>query len=1028
MLKRTAFTFVEVLVSAGILITGCLVVLALLPAALKAQQMARYRIWAAANATTLMEAFAHPPLPPTPAVNTTYFMRNGTTGNVTNATAYSDPPSPGWASHLRTRRVFGSSFAYDLEQVVSRPQGGLIPVPPEIARRLDSDGDEIQQHLAAGGAVFYLEPAQFRGVSRLAVGTDFTAQAGMPEEFQHLICAVVSPAQQNTLPAAPFESAGPMLQRYPFPPLWQWWDVSTGTAPAWQWNRAYAVGERVTRVGNLYRCITAGTSAVGPSGTAADITDGTVHWAYESPAVQIPSRTATVSEPWNPPTIITTASYADGGELRSSSGMYRASRGATNGAITWHAVPAAPVTAPAPDGTLVPFDDSTPIGQAHGCSWKHLANVDNGRLNHRSPYLTGWWAFKRLAGDEWAGWLPVQFALDWAGVPPTYEQLANYRDRALFLWMRTMPPSLRTAFPAPVLYVPDEPRRLALLGDLNLAVYRDGATPTVHKHDDAGNADRILVLCGADRPGASPAPPAPSWAGAPASPTGYLTTNVKAHGVEYLGTAAAPLWSWSSDVQNTSPYRWCEFRWVEPKDYAGEAGKQRLRDIPVVDPYSLPAAEFPPHPAQVLALSYAAHAAMLLAGAVDTRNPATGISSFNGYRPFSPAYASGAGYDPKVTDSDRVLARKLHEMALRWAVACANERPADFGAPRPDNRPIMNDRPLQVFDLWFDNTQRSTSPSTSPPFALSAEQQATVGFAVRLPRKNPRDFSLGNADVYTGWDRGNTAKESFESFYRWIEPANPSLPGRTASGAAAILPRVRSGAGPVGWPWFHAGSPASMGNPFWHWAARNDPDAATRNAAVGTPWPNWLREPVAGNDVAHAWVERPFLAQHRARELVYWAVDWKAYEDSEEAPSHPVDFARTGRQIDIHHSGDVYIANWIHPAGQENGLVSGSPRGPGYGGPEMLYTWTDETRTLNFVRSWNLNSSLNNDSIPLPICPNNTGVTGYAYVHLGAFGADRNMNGIFDRGPVPRTVRMRAQQVARFVFYDPVLTLDPGGN
>lgn len=1024
MRQRQAVTFVEVLVSAGILITGCLVVLALLPASLKAQQMARYRIWAAANATTLMEAFAHPPLPPTPGVDTTYVMRNGPGSLAT--TAYTNPPSPGWASHLRTRRVFGSSFAYDLEQVVSRPQGGLIPVPAEIARRLDSDGDELQRHLAAGGAVFYLEPAQFRGVSRLAVGTDVSAQAGMPEEFQHLICAVVSPAQQDTLPAAPFEAAGPMRQRYPFPPLWQWWEVSTGTAPAWQWNRAYALGDRVTSSGNQYRCLVAGTSAAAPSGTGADIADGSVHWTYESAAVKIPSRTATVSEPWSPPTIITTASYGDSGELASGSGMYRPSRGAANGAITWAAVPAVPVSAPAPDATLVPFDDSTPIGQAHGCSWKHLADVDNGRLNHRSPYLTGWWAFKRLAGDEWAGWLPVQFALDWAGAPPTYEQLANYRDRALFLWMRVMPPSLRTAFPAPVLYVPDDARRLALLGDLNLAAYRDGATPTVHKHDDGADANRILVLCGADRPGASPAPPAPPWSGAPPSPGGYLASNVKAHAVEYLGTATAPLWSWSSDVQPTSPYRWCEFRWVEPKDYAGEAGKQRLRDIPVVDPYSLPAAEFPPHPAQVLALSYAAHACMLLAGAVDTRDAATGSSSFNGYRPFTPAYGASANYDPKVTDSDRVLARKLHEMALRWAVACANERPADFGAPRPDNRPIMNDRPLQVFDLWFDNTQRSTSP----PFAPSAAQQAAVGNAVRLPRKNPRDFSLTNADVYTGWDRGNTAKESFESFYRWIEPANPTLPGRTASGVAAVLPRVRSGVGPVGWPWYHASAPLRMGNPFWHWAARNDPDPATRNAAVGTPWPNWLREPVPGNDAAHAWVERPFLAQHRARELVYWAVDWKAYEDSEEAPSHPVDFARTGRHVDIgypdNNGGNVAIANWINPAFQETGLVGGSPKGQGYGGPEFLYAWTDETRTANFIRSWNANSG--GYQLPLPISPNGTGITGYAYVHLGAFGADRNMNGVFDRGPVPRTVRMRAQQVARFAFYDPVLTLDQGGN
>jgi TP901-1 family phage major tail protein len=40
----------------------------------------------------------------------------------------------------------------------------------------------------------------------------------------------------------------------------------------------------VANGGNVYKCITAGTSASsgGPSGTSADITDGTAHWKYIS--------------------------------------------------------------------------------------------------------------------------------------------------------------------------------------------------------------------------------------------------------------------------------------------------------------------------------------------------------------------------------------------------------------------------------------------------------------------------------------------------------------------------------------------------------------------------------------------------------------------------------------------------------------------------------------------------------------------------------------------------------------------------
>lgn len=50
---------------------------------------------------------------------------------------------------------------------------------------------------------------------------------------------------------------------------------------AWQASTAYAINDAVTNSGKTYLCITAGTSAGsgGPTTDAADITDGTVHWA-----------------------------------------------------------------------------------------------------------------------------------------------------------------------------------------------------------------------------------------------------------------------------------------------------------------------------------------------------------------------------------------------------------------------------------------------------------------------------------------------------------------------------------------------------------------------------------------------------------------------------------------------------------------------------------------------------------------------------------------------------------------------------
>lgn len=50
----------------------------------------------------------------------------------------------------------------------------------------------------------------------------------------------------------------------------------------WQISTAYTVGQRVTNNSRAYQCITAGTSAGsgGPTTTASDITDNTVHWTY----------------------------------------------------------------------------------------------------------------------------------------------------------------------------------------------------------------------------------------------------------------------------------------------------------------------------------------------------------------------------------------------------------------------------------------------------------------------------------------------------------------------------------------------------------------------------------------------------------------------------------------------------------------------------------------------------------------------------------------------------------------------------
>jgi uncharacterized phage protein gp47/JayE len=59
-------------------------------------------------------------------------------------------------------------------------------------------------------------------------------------------------------------------------------NATIGALAAWTGTHGYFAGDRVTNASRCYQCITSGTSAGsgGPSSTASDITDNTVHWRY----------------------------------------------------------------------------------------------------------------------------------------------------------------------------------------------------------------------------------------------------------------------------------------------------------------------------------------------------------------------------------------------------------------------------------------------------------------------------------------------------------------------------------------------------------------------------------------------------------------------------------------------------------------------------------------------------------------------------------------------------------------------------
>jgi hypothetical protein len=147
--------------------------------------------------------------------------------------------------------------------------------------------------------------------------------------------------------------------------------VPTVIPAAWQAERAYAAGSRVTVRASVYRATTGGTSASGPSGAgAAAISDGTVTWYAVSS-----------SAPWAAGHVYAAgSSVTSGGKTYvavaagTSGGTFPSTTGATflDGSVTWAPQPG---TAPAwasgtayPLGALVGNGGNTYVATVSGSS------------------------------------------------------------------------------------------------------------------------------------------------------------------------------------------------------------------------------------------------------------------------------------------------------------------------------------------------------------------------------------------------------------------------------------------------------------------------------------------------------------------------------------------------------------------------------------------------------------------------------------------------------------------------------------
>lgn len=184
---RSGFTLFEVAISLLIMTIAVISCLLIFPIGIKAQQLARMKLLAAAKAQEMVSVFA--------------------TANTSNPSIDVEATNP-WDSPVAYK-----AMAWDLEARLSSSKFGIMPLPLRIAQRIDSDGDEIQNILDRGGYIYYSQPNATAGLDSNSL------QPAPANENQRLVFAVEGYPQHNCLPIFPWKAWGSYVQMYPGPPM-----------------------------------------------------------------------------------------------------------------------------------------------------------------------------------------------------------------------------------------------------------------------------------------------------------------------------------------------------------------------------------------------------------------------------------------------------------------------------------------------------------------------------------------------------------------------------------------------------------------------------------------------------------------------------------------------------------------------------------------------------------------------------------------------------------------------------------------
>jgi hypothetical protein len=419
---------------------------------------------------------------------------------------------------------------------------------------------------------------------------------------------------------------------------------------------------------------------------------------------------------------------------------------------------------------------------------------------------------------------------------------------------------------------------------------------------------------------------------------------------------------------------YCARKGVSPGDYDG-VGLSAFPNNGVDDAVELRALRFLAHAAACLTAHGRAQAAPpppLAPWNLETgvAIPATTLTR-SVLAPAAPGSGGFSATAPAYT-IDEAKIRALHENCLRLAHLHAASSPYNWGAPRPRERATMMDHPLLEWDLFSGTLdQQARTFSGGVPGVLLTPLTAVYQYNA-VPR-----FALKNP------------------------PAGTPTPGQwrpiaaepvTNPGSSLAFPRIRL-------------------------PAEGDADSI------------W-------GDRAHFTLTRPFSGAERCRQLVFWAVDWQSYEDCETAPSAPVDAHRYPKWIPIlYRWGTSNHDNYLRP----------DPRWQdwhqfGFRNPELPLLFVQDMSAvatgtvLRVDNPWSGGVFEGQTHGPDKVGGNQIDHSDHTArnnedtanvtldarsIFVGRWGADRNFNGRLDRGPVPRSTRLRAVTVARYNLYDP---------